>query len=263
MTASFFQTLKACKVQYLLISGQAAVLYGAATFSEDIDIWIQPTQNNLNRFIKALRACKARYYQLTPPLTSANLLKGHGFHFVIPSAGEGDLFLDVMGVPPRVPAFSISQRRSMRMKTHWGILPVINIPDLIELKKTQRLEDYPVIGRLASRYCELTRKRLGAPRTRWAVRHLFSLPELHDFFQMHPDIIRHLDSKDMAAYRSMAVLIQNKKEIGRSLEQYIERRLLQSISDLQRKDRLHWHEIIEELKQLRSRGQLMTEGRRV
>ena len=43
MIANFFQSLSEHGVEYLLISGQAAILYGAATFSEDIDLWINPT----------------------------------------------------------------------------------------------------------------------------------------------------------------------------------------------------------------------------
>ena len=47
MIASFFQNLDARHVEYLLISGQATVLYGAATFSEDIDLWVnKPTIGN-------------------------------------------------------------------------------------------------------------------------------------------------------------------------------------------------------------------------
>ena len=42
MIASFFQRLEADGVDYLLISGQATILYGAATFSEDVDIWLRP-----------------------------------------------------------------------------------------------------------------------------------------------------------------------------------------------------------------------------
>jgi len=37
MIASFFQSLETRCVAYLLISGQATVLYGAATFPEDMD----------------------------------------------------------------------------------------------------------------------------------------------------------------------------------------------------------------------------------
>ena len=43
MSANSFQNLSTHGVASLLISGQAAVLYGAATFSEDIDLWIEPT----------------------------------------------------------------------------------------------------------------------------------------------------------------------------------------------------------------------------
>jgi hypothetical protein len=56
MIASFFQNLKAHQVEYLLISGQAAVLHGAATFSEEIDVWIQPVPDNAESFLRALRA---------------------------------------------------------------------------------------------------------------------------------------------------------------------------------------------------------------
>src|SRR5450631_2238944 len=100
MIANFFQSLEQNGVEYLLISGQAAVLYGAATFSEDIDLWIHPAERNRGRFLAALRDCRARYYKLTPPFTIENLQRGHGFHFVLPGGAE-DFFLDVMGRPPR------------------------------------------------------------------------------------------------------------------------------------------------------------------
>jgi hypothetical protein len=50
MIANFFQSLERHGVEYLLISGQATVLYGAATFSEDIDLWISPTEKIVNDF---------------------------------------------------------------------------------------------------------------------------------------------------------------------------------------------------------------------
>jgi hypothetical protein len=54
MIASFFQSLEAHDVPYLLISGQATVLYGAATFSEDIDLWVEPSDVNVQRLRAAL-----------------------------------------------------------------------------------------------------------------------------------------------------------------------------------------------------------------
>jgi len=73
MIANFFRSLDRHGVEYLLISGQATVLYGAATFSEDIDLWLSPTHENSARFLAALRECSAHYYKLTPALTVENL----------------------------------------------------------------------------------------------------------------------------------------------------------------------------------------------
>ena len=50
MIASFFQSLEREAVAYLLVSGQATVLYGAAAFSEDVELWMT------NRMLAARRA---------------------------------------------------------------------------------------------------------------------------------------------------------------------------------------------------------------
>ena len=57
MIESFFQSLNAQRLDYLLISGQATVLYGAATFSEDIDLWLHPTSEHCSGFLATLRHC--------------------------------------------------------------------------------------------------------------------------------------------------------------------------------------------------------------
>jgi len=117
MIANFFQSLSDRGVESLLISGQATVLYGAATFSEDIDLWINPTSENRDRFTATLRDCRARFYKLTPQLTVENLSRGHGFHFVLPGGKESDVFLDVMGSPPRVGSFGASLATARWMET--------------------------------------------------------------------------------------------------------------------------------------------------
>jgi hypothetical protein len=38
----------------------------AATFSDDIDVWVEPSEENLERCRLALRKAGARYYKLTP-----------------------------------------------------------------------------------------------------------------------------------------------------------------------------------------------------
>jgi hypothetical protein len=137
------------RVEYLLISGQATILYGAATFSEDVDLWVLPTEENLERFVSALRSVAATHYKLTPPLTVENLERGHGFHFVLPGGPSGDVYLDVMGRPPRVGSFESAASIARVFDTDFGRVRTIGIQDLVELKKTQRPEDYPIIARLA------------------------------------------------------------------------------------------------------------------
>ncbi len=70
---NLFRSFEREGVEYLLIGGQASVLYGAATFSEDIDIWVRPNRSNLER-------CHARVHKLTPPLKLELVQVGHGFH---------------------------------------------------------------------------------------------------------------------------------------------------------------------------------------
>jgi hypothetical protein len=102
MIVCFFQSLESHGVAYLLISGQATVLYGAATFSEDIDLWIKPSPDNVQRFRVALHEAGARYYKLTPPLEAAPYVAGgHSFHFILGGSAAEEVFLDVMGRPPR------------------------------------------------------------------------------------------------------------------------------------------------------------------
>src|SRR5258705_1809798 len=158
MIASFFQSLESGGIEYLLISGQAAVLYGAAEFSEDIDLWIAPASNNIDAFTKVLREHKAKYYKLTPSLHSQYLERGHGFHFTFPDADGRDVFLDIMGRPPRASDFATAKRNAVLMDSEWGSLRTIGIKHLVEIKKTQRLEDYAVISRLALEHFQ----RLGA-----------------------------------------------------------------------------------------------------
>jgi len=282
MTRNFFRQLKADKVRYLLISGQATVLYGAATFSEDLDIWLCPQDANLQRFIKALRTLRAWYYKLTPPLTMTYLRKGHGFHFTLPAEDGTNWYLDVMGVPPRSPAFNVAWRRSIWMKTPWGMVPVVGVPDLVELKKTQRLEDYAVISRLVLALMN----RSGLPTdlssialakeealaqaglkpshrlARWAVQNIFSLTILTELIQRQPWVMT-APGHGMASLRSFGSKVVKREKPGLGLEQRVEREMLSRMAKSQAADRLYWRRIIAELKNLRACGRLMPEGGRV
>lgn len=260
MIRNFFRTLTDQAVEYLLISGQASVLYGAATFSEDIDLWINPTPENLDRFISAMRACRGRYYKLTPVVTVDHLRRGHGFHFFLPAADEPEIFLDVMGAPPRIGPFASASAAATWMDTEWGQLHVIGLKHLVELKRTQRLEDYPVISKLALAWLDQPGCTHGAPDLLWAVDNIYTLPELRLFFREHP-VAEELSGADLPIdIREFGRQVLATGEASEELEQRVANRMQQRITEHQQADRAYWRSIIVELKSLRQAGQLMTEG---
>jgi len=260
MIANFFQSLNDRGVEYLLISGQATVLYGAATFSEDVDLWIKPTSENCDRFVATLRGCQARFYKLTPQLTVQNLSRGHGFHFVLPGENESDVFLDVMGSPPRVGPFAASLATARWMETEWGAIRTIGLQPLVELKKTQRLEDYPVISKLSLAWFDQPECANTPADLRWALQNIFTLPEWRAFFSEHAEAV------DLSAENLNPAVIEFGRHVcsGDDASELVERQasewMQQRIADLQQADRHYWREIIAQLKALRAAGKLITEG---
>lgn len=256
MIESFFQGLDRHRVAYLLISGQAAVLYGAASFSEDIDLWIRPMQSNADALLAALREACARYYKLTPPLTERNLRRGHGFHFRLPD--DPDIFLDVMGAPPRVFDFDSAQAGSRIMETSWGRIPVVGIRDLVALKSTQRLGDYPVIGQLVLRHIE----DCGAPGEedlRWAVDHVYTIEDLDELLAALPHAPWPVADGPLATYVASGESSLRPASAAMAVESMLEERLRMA----RRADRAHWADIIRELREFRTAGRLIPEGQPV
>lgn len=260
MIANFFRTLTDQHVEYLLISGQASVLYGAATFSEDIDLWVNPTDQNRDRFLAALRQCCARYYKLTPPFTLANLCRGHGFHFLVPAADEPEIFLDVLGTPPRVGSFVEAVRSSQWIDGEWGQLHVIGLRDLVELKKTQRLEDYPVISRLALAWLDQPGCNREATDLTWAVTNIFTLPELSQFLRGNPSVRSQPVYDVPAELNEFRRQLDAADEVSEEVTEKVNRWQQERIARLQQADRQYWRGIIAELRSLRQSGQLMIEG---
>lgn len=256
MIGSFFQSLERNRVEYLLISGQAAVLYGAAAFSEDIDLWVRPSRPNAEALLTALRQTGARYYKLTPPVTEPNLLRGHVFHFVIPD--EPDAFVDVMGCPPRVSDFEHAREDSRIMSTSWGRLPTLGIPDLVEIKKTQRMGDYPVIGRLVLRRIEES-PRPAPGVLRWALDNVYSLEDLDDLLSSFGHLTWESDCRELAAYLAADQAAPRPEALVEAVESVFAARMAAA----RRADRLYWSPVIDELRRLRAADKLMPVGQPV
>lgn len=260
MNRSFFQHLDRHGVRYLVVSGQASILYGAATFSEDLDLWVAPEEESFARLTAALRAARATYYKLTPALSVELARRHHGFHFVVPDPAPGaPLFLDVMGCPPRVGDFGSAEARARLFQTAWGVLPTVGIPDLVELKKTQRPRDYPIIGRLVLARLRELGDQLTDADADWAARNVFGLPELQRLLTEHPATHAALTRRDPALAQAVAILASQSSlpvALEDALDAYFETRM----APLRRADRQLWRPVIEELRALRAQGALMPEG---
>jgi len=254
MIESFFRSLERENVAYLLISGQATILYGAAVFSEDVDLWVRPTDANIIALTAALRAVHATYYKLTPHLSVRHMTKGHGFHFLIPA--KPDIFLDVMGQPPRVPSFDDVLGTSTVMNTVWGNIPTIGIKHLAALKSTQRLGDYPIISQLVLRYMENASEPDHADIA-WAYANLHTFDELEEFLRAYPAARTQCEAPAVGA---LAAAIESGSIIDSRTRLNVEHWLSERILRLREDDRGYWTEIIGELRQLRRAGKLMPVG---
>lgn len=226
-----FSSFDRSGLEYLLISGQASVLYGAAMFSEDVDLWIRPTSANAQKLLAALAERRARIHRLTPPLTLRNMMAGHGFHFVIPGRPL-ETYLDIMARPPRVGAFGPAKRRSRDINTDWGLLPVVHPMDLVEIKKTRRLADYDIITNLVLLYLA-EKLKPGKAVVRWAVKNCFRPEER----------------------ASMLARLGRRRTVEQCVKD-----IVKEVADLQAQDRTYWSAIIDELRDMRRDGRLLPDG---
>ena len=264
MIENFFQSLKANQVEYLLISGQATVLYGAATFSEDIDIWIKPNTENCKRFVAALKEVGARYYKLTPPLESNYLNFGHGFHFTFPQTETDEcVFLDVLGKPPRVGEFDVALKQSKRLPTDWGEIPTIGIKNLVELKKTQRIADYPIISNLAFIYAENFGNGISQEDFDWIISNIFTSEIFLALVATFPEAYGAHKNILAPTLRQFAEEFDAVGEVNDSTTDQLEASMQGRMRALQKRDRLYWAEIIKDLKKLNSHNLLVPLGQPV
>ena len=129
--ATVCATLNRAKAKYLVIGGVACILHGYARATEDIDILIERTEENASRVLKALATLGYGYAR---EWTAAEILKRQ---------------ITIIGDDPRVDIFTVAwsvkyEQAAPRSDTVAlaGIrIPVIGLDDLIETKRTGRLQD--------------------------------------------------------------------------------------------------------------------------
>lgn len=208
---------------------------------------------------QALRSVGARYYKLTPPLTAEFAARNHGFHFTLPEqGGVMASFLDLMGLPPRVGPFAEARTRARVFETEWGRLPTAAIVDLVELKKTQRPRDYPIISRLAVARVEQEGVECSDDVVRWAFDNVFTLSEFRRLVKVAPRGVRLFPEGGIAERAAASLEIDGDfaPETEDELEEWFDERM----APLRRADRRFWRSVIDELRELRSAGKLAAEG---
>ncbi len=152
------------------MGGQAAIVYGGVEFSRDIDFAVAVSPGNLDRIRAALRDLKAEQVYF-PPLSQEVLLRGHSCHHRCLARGLHGLRIDVMSVMRGADPFAdLWARRTVVRLAGVGSVPLMSLPDLVRVKKTQRDKDWPMIRRMVDADMVRTEARASVARVRFWLR---------------------------------------------------------------------------------------------
>jgi len=141
-------TIRNFGARYLVMGGQACVLYGAAEFSRDLDLALAADADNLQAIRLALDDLKA-VLLFVPDLDSQALERGHACHFSCHRDDVEGLRIDMMSKMRGCGPFEdLWRRRTTVELPDTGPIALMSLPDVVQAKKTQRDKDWPMIRRL-------------------------------------------------------------------------------------------------------------------
>jgi hypothetical protein len=163
------------RLRALLSSGQAVVLYRLAIMSKDGDWILREDQEALDFVLETLESHGARY-RFGAPLDLRWLANGWSSHFEHRGSGLR-LRCDFVTRPPRVPPAVLQAEWENPEQRE---VPVVNLPVLADLKKTNREKDYAIIGELARLMDDSTSALLYSRSAR----------DLLRMAAKHPDVLR-------------------------------------------------------------------------
>ncbi|MBK8096385.1 MAG: hypothetical protein IPK26_04715 [Planctomycetes bacterium] len=129
----------------VLSSGQAVVWYRLAIMSKDGD-WILREEDSACQQVLAVLAAHGARYRPGAPLDTRWLRAGWSSHFEFTDTRSHRIRCDFVSRPPRLTEAELA---TLFTRDPGHDLPVIGLPALIAIKRTQRAKDYPVIGALA------------------------------------------------------------------------------------------------------------------
>ena len=134
-------------VRFMLMCGQACVLYGGAEFSRDLDLLVLVDAENTERLMAALNELCAKPIAV-PEFDSDLLGRGHAVHFRCKAAGVEGLRIDLMSRLRDAESFDNLWARRTTVSGSEGSIEMLGIQDLVRAKKTQRDKDWPMLARV-------------------------------------------------------------------------------------------------------------------
>lgn len=226
-------------VRYMLIGGQACVLYGAAEFTRDLDLLVLVDPANTEVLLKTLAELQARPIAI-PDFDPALLHRGHAVHFRCEAPGIEGLRIDIMSTMRGVDEFSVLWERRSKITGTEGSIDVLSREDLVRAKKTQRDKDWPMVERLVeSDYFEHADKPSEAQRQFW-LREGRSAEFLMELAAEYPE-----QAAAMATQRpAMAAALTGNMEAT-------ERALFEEVQAERNADREYWDPLKKELEEFR------------
>lgn len=140
--------VKNSNARFLVMGGQACILYGAAEFSRDLDLAVDLAAENAKALQRVLEQLRAEQVYV-PGFDLAALERGHACHFRCRAPGLENLRIDLMAKLRGCPGFAeLWERCTLAELPEIGAIGVISLPDLVRAKKTQRDKDWFMIRRL-------------------------------------------------------------------------------------------------------------------
>ena len=136
------------QVDFVIIGGVAAIMHGATTFTQDIDVCASFDNENITRIVAAMADLDPRY-RMTPQKLKmphdASRLFGYKNLYLQTTLGEIDLLSEVDGVGP----FNVVKQHATFFEVDQARIAVMSLDDIIQSKgKLGRPKDRHVIAEL-------------------------------------------------------------------------------------------------------------------
>jgi hypothetical protein len=140
----FLKCAQQNKLRYLCIGGYAVNYYGYHRFTEDLDIWIAPTNENKESFLSTLRCMHYMEEEI-------DQIKAEDFtHYFMCTLGSQPYVIDVLTILHTQINFDDAEKKMIIHKVSDNIeIQMVPYQFLIDLKiRSQRPKDFYDIARL-------------------------------------------------------------------------------------------------------------------